>query len=504
MVLRVSGLATGMDIESIVKDLMKAERIPLDKLQQEKQLLEWKQEDYREINKSLFELRDVVFDMKLQGTFNTKNAASSNESVLEAAAGGSATEGIYTVTVNSLAEGVSKASTAGLADETDNGNTKTLYQQFQAEFDARGITSTDNISFTLNGTTITVDLDQDNIYTLVSKINDADLGVKASYDADLNRFFLTTETTGSSAQITVSADSANLLSTGTNNSILKLNLDTGTTYTGKDASYDFGDAKGLTSSTNSATINGLTLYFKGTGTATVTVTRDTDALFEKIKDFVEKYNETLEKITEKLQEKRYRDYPPLTEAQKEEMTDKQVELWEEKARSGLLRNDWILNDLVSNMRMAVNSIVENISSQYKSLAEIGISTSNWYEMGKLHINEDKLKEALNKDPEGIKKLFTNASDIDSEKGIAYKLYDVVVNGTERITDKAGRDSSFSLVDNSYIGEKLRQMNEEIDQWEERLNEIEDRYWREFTRMERAINQMNAQSMWLAQQFGGGM
>ncbi len=504
--LRIGGLASGMDIDSIVNDLMKVERIPLDKLKQEKQLLEWKKEDYLEINRKLMELRDSAFSLKLESAFNAKNAASSNEDAVGVSAGGSAVQGTYTVTVHQLAEGVFKASTSELADESNGNSTKTLYEQFQAEFDARGFTSSDTITFTLNGTEFSFNLGTDNIYTVVSKINNADLGVTASYDADLNRFFLTTTTTGSNAKITVTSDSADFISNGTNTSILKLNIDEGTTYTGKDAVYDFGDAKDLTSSTNTATINGLTLEFKqgGSVTSTITVTNDTDTVFNTIKEFVDLYNETLELINSKLWEERYRDYPPLTDAQKEEMTEKEIELWEEKARSGLLQSDDLLRSIVGDMRLTMAGVVKNLNKQYDSLDDIGIATQSWQEYGKLYIDEDKLKEALEKNLDSVKELFAKNSNVGSEKGIAERLYDVLDAGIDKIADRAGIELGFSLVDNSYLGKKIRDMNQSIEEWEDRLVEIENRYWREFTMMEKAINQMNMQSMWLMQQFGSNM
>lgn len=492
--LRIGGLASGMDIDSIVNDLMKAERIPLDKLKQEKQLIEWQKEDYLEINRSLLDLKNKVFDLKLESTFNAKKAVSSNENAVVATATGNAVPGIYSVTVHSLAEGVFKASSSSLSNETDGDSTLTLYEQFKAEFGPRGFSSTSDITFKLNGTEFTFNLGSDNIYTVVSKINDADIGVTASYDADLNRFFLTTTTTGSGAEITVADDSANFISSGAKESILKLDIIEGSTYKGQDASYDFGGAE-LTSSTNTATINGLTLEFKqgGGATANITVSSDTDEIFDVIKGFIDSYNETLDKLNSKLQEKRYRDYPPLTEAQKEEMTEKEIELWEEKAKSGLLRNDRILSSLTSNMKLIMSGIVANLGGEFDSLDDIGVSTRSWQDYGKLYIDEEKLKKALEKDPEGIKKLFT--------EGIAEKLYDVLDNAIDQISDKAGVESSFSMVDNSSLGQKLREMNRKIDEWEDRLIEIENRYWREFTIMEKAISQMNSQSMWLMQQLG---
>jgi len=219
---RISGLASGMDIDTIVSDMMTAESTTLNKLEQQKQILEWQQEDYRTLNTALYSFKEKAFNLKLEGTFNAQTAASSNSTVAGVTAGADATEGTYTITVNNLAAGVSKGSTAALADEKDvNGNTLTLYNQF-AELGVRGLSSTDSIAVTINGTALEFDLDQDTIGSVVTKINNADMGVKASYDSNLNRFFLTTTSTGSESGITISSDTANFLSNGSNNSILNL------------------------------------------------------------------------------------------------------------------------------------------------------------------------------------------------------------------------------------------------------------------------------------------
>ena len=501
MALRVGGLASGMDIESIVKDLMRAERMPLDKLQQDKQLLEWKQEDYRDINQQVFKLRDAVFDMKLQGTFSTKQATSSDESTVQVSAGSNAVAGTYELAVSNIAKGAFKTSTADTAAYTAGA---TLKEQFFA-----GSTDT-TAAFTINDVEFTFDVTQDSVYDVVNEINSYkdidgnDLGVTASYDADLKRFFLMTDETGVDQQIEV-IDTQNVDGSALMGDALHINA---TVATGQDAQFTLNGAS-LSKTTNKFTINGVTYDLKGINdtdangspVATISITNDTDAVFDKIKSFVETYNETLELITDKTQEKRYRDYRPLTEEQKEDMTDNQIEIWEEKARSGLLKSDSIVRDIVSDFRMAMSGIVENISGEFGSLVEIGISTQNWYENGKLHIDEADLKEALNKDSQGVMDLFTNNSEVDNEKGVAVKLYDAVIHSSELITDKAGRASSYSLVDNSYIGKRLSNMSDEINAWEDRLTNVEDRYWRQFTRMEEAINRMNSQSAWLSQQFG---
>lgn len=510
--LRIGGLASGMDIDQMVRDMMKVERMRVDKLEQKKQALEWRQDDYQEINSSLRALRDAVFQMKLQGSFLTKKAVSSNTAAVEAAAGAGAVAGSYDVTVTQLATGVTKGSQGTLADEVDtDGSTKTLAEQF-------GLTGT--ITFTLEGSGGTHEFSFDtgtaNIYTVAAAINEADLGINAGYDAALDRFSLTTTSTGEAAIIKVTNDVNHFLSgdqdagvdgmgdpgieNGDNTLGLLLKGD-GTSYEGHNASFDFGDMTGLTSATNTVTVNGLTLTLKEAGSTTVTVSRDTDAVYDKIAAFVEKYNEVMGKVYDELYEERYSDYQPLTDDQREELTDKQIEQWEEKAKSGLLRSDATLFSLGGRLRQGVSAPVGGASAKgYNSLAAIGIKTTADYFSPRLEIDEEDLRQALEEEPDGVMNLFTQSSEVDGELGIAQRLYAALDIGIDQIIDKAG-GGEFSLVDNSVIGKQVSDLNDQIVAWEERLLQIEDRYWRQFSAMEEAIQQMNAQSMWLAQQFG---
>jgi len=506
--LRIAGLASGMDTESIIKDLMRAHRMPVDRLQQNRQILEWQQEDNRAINTALRSFRDQVFNMRLQSTYLAKSASVSNESVLKATAGSNAIPGSYAVEVTQLAKGVTKGSVEQVSDEDDgNGNIQTLKNQF--------VGIADSITFKLEGSknepqAFTFNTNTDTIYDVVSKINNADIGIKASYDADQNRIFLTSETTGDGQKIKVLEDASNFVSYDPtasqtyNDSFLKLDLKINSDeYIGLNAKINIGDAQELESSTNSITVNGITMNLNAKGTTTINVSNDTDAVFNSIISLIDNYNTTVETITDKLYEKRYSDYQPLTNEQREELTDDQIEKWEEKARSGLLRNDPILSGVVSSMRQTMSSVVSGLGGNNDTLADLGIKTSIDYMSAKLVVDENKLREALQQDPDGVMKLFTNTSDIDAEKGIARRLYDNVNNAMTQISQKAGSYNEFSQVDDSLIGEKISDIDTRINNWEHRLVNMEDRYWRQFTAMEKAIQQMNSQSMWLMQQFGGG-
>ncbi|MHB8916624.1 MAG: flagellar filament capping protein FliD [Desulfocucumaceae bacterium] len=515
--LRIGGLATGMDIDQMVKDLMRAQRMKSDRVKQKRQQVEWQRTDFRTLNNSLRALRDAAFNMELEGPYLAKKATSSNEVAVAATAGTTSAVGSFTVNVDWLATGVTRGSQLTLGEETNiDGTVKTLAAQF-------GITGTK--TFTLEGKlvdgvpkshTFNIDTSTYTINTLVTEINNADLGITASYDSTANRFYLTTTGVGSDYGIRVVNDADFFMSdaTGAGTGTLKLLIQNdGARISGQDAQYDFGDVNNISSKTNTFAINGITLTIKAAGASTVTVARDADAVYNSIKSFIDQYNTTIDLINKELTEERYRDYTPLTDEQREQLSDKQEEDWEAKAKSGMLRNDSYLTGVVGKMRAAMSSVVSGIPSvsvggqtvTHNSLASVGIVTGYYTEGGKLYLEKDgaTLKEAIQNDPDGVMKLFNNASTVAEEKGISRRLYDNLYNAVNEIIDKAGAESTFSLRDDSVFGKKLYDLDEQILTWEDRLVDIENRYWRQFTAMEKAINQMNSQSAWLAQQFGTG-
>ena len=208
---------------------------------------------------------------------------------------------------------------------------------------------------------------------------------------------------------------------------------------------------------------------------------------------------TIESIYEKLNEKRYPDYKPLTDEQieSEQLTDKQIDSGK-KARSGLLKNDRLISGEMTKIRMAVYRIVKGIEDGYRSLADIGIKTGEYEENGKLYIDEDALRKAIESNPEQVMTLFTHSSGNEDEMGIARRLYYTLVDAVDRITDMAGSDGD--LGDSSFIGEQIRSVNKMISREEDRLQRLEDRYWRQFTALERLVSQLNAQSSWLLSMF----
>jgi flagellar hook-associated protein 2 len=519
--MRIGGLASGMDIDQIVGDLMRAERIPLDKLTQQKQSLEWQRDDYRSMNALLFDLDKAAFDMKLQSTYNSKTVASTNESAISATATPAASNGSYKIQVDQLASAaVNISENVVSADSTDkidpNATLESQRNKFSGTVD---FSDFEIVTYDKEGNRnvhkFQIDETTESLNDILKKISDSDAGVKAFYDSTADKVVLERTETGNlntndtdflGAEIGYDGTSATFLAKTLQVTAGKQNAD-GTWEArelgGENAIFTYNDVLTTESTTNQYTLNGITFNFHQTTAAneTITVGNDTEASFDKIVAFIDKYNETIEKINDKLNEERYRDFPPLTDEQREDLSEKEIELWEEKAKSGMLRNDSILSGGLTAMRTNLYSRLETTDS-YTHLSEIGITTSSSYlDRGKLIINESELKEALANDPDAVYNLFASDGEGDA-KGLARRISDTIDNTMERIEGKAGNElktnEQFSL------GRRLDDVDDEIISFEDRLIQIEDRYWRQFTEMEKAIQRMNQQSMYLMQQFGGGM
>ncbi|MNI18167.1 Flagellar hook-associated protein 2 [compost metagenome] len=278
------------------------------------------------------------------------------------------------------------------------------------------------------------------------------------------------------------------------------------TFNGADASYD----------TNTFSINGMTFTAKtaqaaGDPAVTVNLTRDVEGIYNNIKNFVDKYNELIDTVNTKVSEKKYKDYKPLSDDERKELKEDQIKQWEEKAKSGMLRSDPLLTRGITSFRNSFSSLIEGLpSGTAKSLSEIGISATivsgkfvsgSESENGKIYIDDVKLKKAIAERPEDVMALF-NANDGVKESsngdGLARRLSDKADVLMKQITSRAG--VSASVEDSYQLGKTTKGLNKRIDAFALKMEALETRYYKQFTAMEKFINQMNAQSAQLSQSF----
>lgn len=237
-------------------------------------------------------------------------------------------------------------------------------------------------------------------------------------------------------------------------------------------------------------------------TQKVEVSRNTDQIVDGVKQFIDGYNKLIKTLNDYISEDpSYKKYAPLTEAQKKEMSEKEIELWEEKAKQGLLRNDSTISAFLQSMRTA---LYEKTSSGY-ALYDIGIETGAWESKGQLVLSSDgeaRLRQMIESDPTGVQQMFTNEED-----GLAVTL--------NKIIDKAAKVSSGSpgsLVElagikgkasekNNTLSDRLKAIDDKIATLKRTYEKEKARYWKQFNAMEQLIANMNSQSSWLAQQLG---
>ena len=292
---------------------------------------------------------------------------------------------------------------------------------------------------------------------------------------------------------------------------------------GKNAKYTIGGQE-LEQRTNTFTQNGLTITLNGTSTTATTLNTklDTQANFDSIKKFVDKYNDLIDKMNKKVREEKYRDFQPLTDAQRKELSEDEVKKWEEKAMSGVLKNDSFLRDGMTSFRSAISAKIDTGYSytsgtdtiQLNYMSQIGItSTSDFRDGGKLKIDETKLKKMLEEQPEGVYKLFTADAPEPAKRCPRKSNSQVQLDSTDLfvkskvsrrqcvIKFRRSQDLMVPLRRHTDSGNHLADLDKSMLTWEDKLKTKENTYYRRFAAMEQAMNQANSQSATLASYLG---
>lgn len=527
---RIMGLATGLDVDTIIKNSMKGYNIRLDKLKQDRQIVSWKQEAYRDILNDVSSFRNTYLDilspsdtnMLSPNNYAAFNVESKDNTIATATASAGATSGTYTISFGTDGH---LASSGKLSKKLIEANTKDSLLDPNLEG-----TKVLTIEYTNSGNNQVVDIE----ITKDTKISDLinAISIKTSGNVKANFSELTKNLT---------IETSN---TGLNNS-LKITDNTGIFH----ATADMIEYKGSDSlayikapgesdfvkvekSTNSFTIDGITYNLlsdvkDGIKTeTTITITSNPDKTFDKIKNFIDKYNELIDNINKKTDQKKQYTYRPLTDEQKKDMKEEEIKKWEDKAKEGLLSGDSNLQNMLYKIRSA---FYESVKDSGISLSEAGLSTSaDTLERGKIILTKDssgeyKLKNAIKNDPEKIANLFSKNSNISydpnhkldkdryNEIGIFRRIDDIIKDYTRTNRDSNGNKGI--LIEIAGIKGDLSEINNLISKdltnnYDRRISELakkiatkEEEYYKKFSQLEVAMQRLNEQSTWLNQQLG---
>ena len=390
-------------------------------------------------------------------------------------------------------------------------------------------TLTGDMDITINGVKIDIKYEKGktSLQDIVNAINaNEEAGVKMSYQTNSDSFTLVSTQSGASGAVEIGGggDLSTLEKLLFGKSDGTLN---GTTVKGQDAiirvDYD-GEggaaAQEIYRSSNSFNLDGMTIVANktfgydasGTPVASTEAIKfeasvDTDKMVSAIKSMVDAYNELVEISNTSVQEKRDRKYPPLTDEQKADMSEKEIEAWDKKAKAGMLFGDSAVSGLTSDLRY----VFLNVGSEGLSLADIGITvSSDWKDNGKITLDETKLKTALGDDPEKIQKLFTeeltdgklNTGGIMSRMKAITDKYAATTGATKGILiEKAGNIKSPSSILSNTLQKQMDNIDDVIKNLESKLTTERTRYQNQFTQLEVMMQKLNAQSGWLSEYSG---
>ena len=572
---------SGLDIESLVKMGMMNKQNQYDKMYQTQLKQTWVKEAYNTVYTDVKAFKESMSTFKMQSNMSAMQATSSNNDVVSVTANGAAAAMNHKITVEQVASNAylmtangqkidrantSAANSAYLKDVLFSGDATKTTVDGQTSYLVKNGTTGKNDTFKGSDVAISIEVqdgdevdsdgkpvthkveftydqifgDNKTLNDLATAFSNSGANVQGGYDTVNDSFSLYNKTSGSANKIGLKATnetSKELLNklhlasydgqTNTLGNEIRFTKDTLTeAAVGTNAKATI-DGKTYESDTNKLNVANVIYNFNGVsaknadGTyqaSTISVSQDTDKIVDNVKKFVETYNTLIDSLNTKYREEKNTDYKPLTKKQESEMTESQINKWNEKAKSGLLYHDNNIYSIISDMREALYTEVDAVDTvltdargnkySYNSMSSIGITSST--NQGHITLDEEKLKKALTEDPDCVYQLFAsdqdstyisgstnkNQSDTYTSKsdylntGIANRLYNSMTTNIRNLESYAG--TSKETDDESYLGKLITNMNTKMTSFQTLMKSYESKLYKKYDAMEVALSKLGAQ------------
>ena len=512
MAIRLTGMASGMDTDTMVKDLVAAYRKKGEKLTKTQTKTEWKQEAWTELNnkvKTFF--NKYASEMRFSSAYAKKKTDVSDSSKASVLAGDNAVKGSQNLKITELAKSGYLTGAKLSAKDAEGKDVKVTKDTKLSEL---GFTGSQKISIGFGeadsegkyaNQTAEFDVDGDmTIAEFAKLVNNSSSGISASFDEANGRLFVNSTKSGKANDFHfVGGDDLSKLT----DAVGLTGSDDAVRINGSDAEIYLNGAK-FTSETNIFTINGLTITAKDKTTGegiNLSTDTDYDGIYDQLKDFFKEYNSLVNEMSKLYNAASSKGFDPLTSEEKEEMTDDEVEKWEGKIKDSLLRYDQNLNSVMNSMINPMLSVYEVNGTKY-SLSSFGIETLGYFastdnERNAYHIDGDeddsmtagktnKLKAMIASNPEDTAEFFQKLVN-----GLYQSMNDI-----QKVSDDSKSYGSF--FEDKQIKDDITAQKKKVTDWESKIADIEEKYYKQFAAMESAMTKLNSQQSSIASLFGG--
>ena len=551
MTMRITGLASGLDTESIITELTKVQSNKVDKIKSDQKKHDMKMDKWKELNKKVVDFYNkTLSNLRFDSSYIKKTTSVSNENAVTISTSGTAMNSSQKLSVDKLASsayltggkissktGELKATTsitnlsgysgtAGVHKEAELDGEGNVVKPAVTDEDYRGIIRVKFGKAPAEGEEDTreyvdVKIDPDKSITealaeLKQAKSASGYGINASLDAGQGRVYVTSTEEGEDESFSIDFDHSDMRVV----SALGLDYDTNedAIHTeGEDAQITLNGAI-YTSNSNTFDVNGLTITAKQVASDITLQTKDdTSGIYDMVKNFLKEYNDLIGEMYTLYNADDAKDYAILTKEQKDEMTDDEIEDWNKKIEDGLLAKDPTIFRVMSEMKkIMMNSYdfgeteinketgkeVQVMTSMWSfRIATAGYFESDEAERAKWHIygdeddekyssEDDKLKLKIEKDPDLVRNFFKNIS-----QEMYSKLGDLM-----KSTDFS---SAYTLYEDKQMKKQVDTYKTQLKEAQDKLGKMEDKYYDKFAQMEKAMTKLNEQTSSLSGMLGTG-
>ena len=506
--IRITGMNSGLDTESIISAYTSKAKKNVETAKKKLQVNKWTQDAWKDLNSKIYGFYSKTLSTNRLSSAYTKTKTTSSSGALSVSSDGSAPIGVQSAKILSTA---SSGSMTGAEISAESATTSLT---------ELGLNEGDTFTFTdKNGTkTFQVGGEASDGVTVINNLSDftkalSKAGLNANYDAGNKRLFLSSKSTGEGNDFSFGGDTETLA---------KLGLATESQLSAAGLEDTYGSAKKIDASSAELELNGVTFKsdsntFKINGSVytvnykpndpneeiAVSTAVDYDGVYDVVKDMLKEYNDLVNEMSKLYNADSSKGYEPLTDDQREAMSEKEIEEWENKIKGSLLRNDDTLSGVLNALTSDINGEIK-VGDKSFNLTDFGISTMGFFDAEKneryaLHIdgdsddavtagNADKLKKMIAADPEAVTEFFSKLSA---------KLYD-------NLYGKMG-SSSLSSIYKVYNDKQLKteqtDWEKKVVDYESKLTDMEDKYYRKFAVMEKTLAAMNSRQSSVSSFFG---